>query len=95
MFPKAWEHRMTDISSVASSAVAMVNKQTADLGKAASSASISFESALSKVRTTIVGRPQTGFASGPTYEAGTLTGKTKAAFNNTINAAKSALNIKP
>jgi len=86
---------MTDISSVASSAVAMVNKQTADLGKAATSASISFESALSKVKTTIVGRPQTGFTSGPTYEAGTLTGKTKAAFNNTLNTVKSALNIKP
>jgi uncharacterized membrane protein len=86
---------MTDISSVASSAVAMVAKQTADLGKAANAATTSFESALSKVKSTIVGRPKTGFASGPTYEAGTLTGQTKAAFNNTINAAKSALNIKP
>jgi hypothetical protein len=87
---------MTDISisSVASSAVAAVNKQTADLGKAATSASVSFESALSKAKTTIVGRPQTGFASGPTYEAGTLTAKTKAAVSNTIDAAKSALNIK-
>jgi hypothetical protein len=86
---------MTDISSVASSAVAMVAKQTADLGKAANAATTSFESALSKVKSTIVGRPKTGFASGPTYEAGTLTGQTKAAFNNTINAAKSVLNIKP
>jgi hypothetical protein len=88
---------MTDlsISSVTSSAVAMVNKQTADLGKAATAASISFESALSKVKATIVGRPETGFASGPTYEAGTLTGKTQAAFTNTLNAAKSALHIKP
>jgi hypothetical protein len=86
---------MTDISSVASSAVAMVAKQTADLGKAANAATTSFESALSKVKSTIVGRPKTGFASGPTYEAGTLTGQTKAAFNSTINAAKSALNIKP
>jgi hypothetical protein len=86
---------MTDISSVASSAVAVVAKQTADLGKAANAATTSFESALSKVKSTIVGRPKTGFASGPTYEAGTLTGQTKAAFNSTINAAKSALNIKP
>jgi hypothetical protein len=73
----------------------MVAKQTADLGKAANAATTSFESALSKVKSTIVGRPKTGFASGPTYEAGTLTGQTKAAFNSTINAAKSALNIKP
>jgi hypothetical protein len=86
---------MTDISSVASSAVAMVAKQTADLGKAASAATTSFTGALAKVQSTIVGRPKTGFTSGPTYEAGTLTGQTKAAFNSTINAAKSALHIKP
>jgi hypothetical protein len=86
---------MTDISSVASSAVAMVAKQTADLGKAASAATTSFESTLSKVKSTLAGRPTTGFTSGPTYEAGTLTGQTKAAFNNTLNAAKSALHIKP
>jgi hypothetical protein len=85
---------MTDISSVASSAVAMVAKQTADLGKAASAATTSFENTLSKVKTNIIG-PKTGFASGPTYEANTLTGKTKAAFNSTISAAKSALSIKP
>jgi hypothetical protein len=49
---------------------------------------------LSRAKTSIIG-PKTGFASGPTYEAGTLTGKTKAAFNSTISAAKSALNLKP
>jgi uncharacterized membrane protein len=86
---------MTDISSVASSAVAMVNTQTANLGKAVSSAGISFESALSKVKATIVGRPQTGFASRPTYEAGTVTGKTRAAITNTIDSAKAAFHIKP
>jgi hypothetical protein len=86
---------MTDISSVASSAVAAVAKQTADLGKAASAATTSFENALSNAKWTVLGRPKTGFASGPTYEANTLTSKTKAAFNSTIGAAKSALNIKP
>jgi hypothetical protein len=86
---------MTDISSVASSTVSAVAKQTADLGKAASAATTSFENALSNAKWTVLGRPKTGFASGPTYEANSLTGKTKAAFNNTVDAAKSALHIKP
>jgi len=86
---------MTDISSVASSAAAYVTKQTSDLGKAANSATSSFTDALSKAQSAIAGRPKTGFTSGPTYEAGTIAGKTKAAFASTINAAKSALSIKP
>ena len=85
---------MTDISSVASSAVAAVAKQTADLGKVASAATTSFESALSNAKWTVLGRPKTGFASGPTYEANTIAGQTKTAFNNTINATKSLLHIK-
>jgi hypothetical protein len=84
---------MTDISSVASSAAALAAKQTADLKKAAGAAATSFTLALSKVQSTIEGKPQTGFVSGPTYEANTLAGQTKAAFNNTVNAAKSALHI--
>jgi hypothetical protein len=39
--------------------------------------------------------PKTGFVAGPTYEANTLAGQTKAAFNNTLNATKSVLHIKP
>jgi hypothetical protein len=86
---------MTDISSVASSAVAFVTSQTAALKKAASDTTTSFEGALSRVQSTLAGKPKTGFTSGPTYEAGTLTGQTKAAFNNAVNATKSAFNIKP
>lgn len=84
---------MTDISSIASSAAAAVSKQTAELGKAAGAARTSFADALSKVQSTIQGKPETGFTSGATYEAGTLAGQTKAAFNNTISSAKSALHI--
>jgi hypothetical protein len=89
------EHRMTDLTSVTSSAAAFVSQQTTALTKAAGSATTSFAATLSKVQTTIVGRPKTGFTAGPTYEAGTLTGQTKAAFNNTINATKSVFGIKP
>jgi hypothetical protein len=82
---------MTDISSIASSAAAMITKPVTELNKAASAATTSFASTLSSVQTAIVGKPKTGFTAGPTYEAGTLTGQTKAAFNT----AKTTLGIKP
>ena len=86
---------MTDISSVTSSAAAIVAKQAASLNKAASAATTSFANTLSRVQSTIGIRPKTGFTAGPTYEAGTLTGQTKAAFTNTINVhRKSALGSK-
>jgi hypothetical protein len=88
---------MTDLSSVTSSISATVANQTANLKQAAGAATSSFSSALAKVETTIGAKPKTGFTSGPTYDAiqaNTLTGRTKAAFNNTVNAAKSVLHIK-
>jgi hypothetical protein len=86
---------MADLSSITSSTSAFFAKQTADLGKAADTATTSFASTLASVQSTITGKPKTGFTSGPTYEANTLTGQTKAAFNNTLSTAKSVLNIKP
>jgi hypothetical protein len=83
------------ISSIASSTAAAVGKQVSNLNNAASATTASFASALSKVQTAVGIKPQTGFTAGPTYEAGTLAGQTKAAFNNTISAAKSVLHIKP
>jgi hypothetical protein len=86
---------MTDISSVTSSAAAMVAKPFTELNKAASAATTSFANTLSKVQTAVGVKPKTGFTAGPTYEAGTVVGQTKAAFNSTLDAAKSALHIKP
>jgi hypothetical protein len=88
---------MSDISlsSIASSTTAAVGKQLSDLNKAATATSASFARALNKAEAAIGLKPKTGFIAGPTYEAGTLAGQTKAAFNNTISAAKSVLNIKP
>ena len=86
---------MTDLSSVTSSAVAIVTKPVAMVGNAASAASSSFASVLSKVQTTVGLKPKTGFSAGPTYEANSLSGQTKAAFTNTVNATKSAFGIKP
>jgi hypothetical protein len=89
---------MTDLSSVTSSISAAVTKQTANLKQAASTATSSFSTALTRVETTVGIKPKAGFTSGPTYEANTLTGQTKAAFgnavNNSISAAKSVLHIK-
>jgi hypothetical protein len=88
---------MSDISlsSIASSTTAAIGKQVSDLNKAASATSASFARALNKAEVAIGLKPKTGFTAGPTYEANTLAGQTKAAFNNTINAAKSVLHIKP
>jgi hypothetical protein len=86
---------MTDLSSVTSSAVAMVTKPFTELNKAASAATTSFANTLSRTQAAIGVKPKTGFTAGPTYEAGTLAGRTKSAFNNTIDATKSVLHIKP
>ena len=86
---------MAETSSVTSSTATFVANRTADLNKAASAATTSFASALTKVEIAIGIKPKTGFSAGPTYEANTLAGQTKAAFNNTLNATKSALHIKP
>jgi hypothetical protein len=97
MFPTKQEHRMADtsISSATSSASAFMAKQTADLHKAARTASTSFANTLNKVNVAIGLKPSTGFTAGPTYEATTLAGQTKAAFNSAVNATRSVLHIKP
>ncbi len=87
---------MSDISlsSIVSSTTAAVGKQVSNLNNAASATTASFASALNKVQTTVGIKPKTGFTAGPTYEANTIAGQTKTAFNNTINATKAALHIK-
>jgi hypothetical protein len=84
---------MTDIASIASSVASAISKQTAELGKAANATKKSFADTLSKVETTIGLKPKTGFTAGPTYEASTLTGQTKAALTNAVNTVKSTLHI--
>jgi hypothetical protein len=86
---------MADLTSVASSAAALFARPTAAIKQAANATSSSFSASLAKVQSVVGVRPKTGFTGGPTYEAGTIAGQTKAAFNDTVSAAKSALNIKP
>jgi hypothetical protein len=85
---------MTDLSSITSSTTSFIANQTAQIGKAAVDAKNSFATALNRAQTTVGIKPKAGFTAGPTYEATTLTGQTQAALKNTVNAAKSALNIK-
>jgi len=87
---------MSDItlSSIVSSTASAVGKQVSNLNNAASATGASFANALNKVETAVGIKQKTGFTAGPTYEATTIAGQTKAAFNNTINATKSLLHIK-
>ncbi|MBU6464899.1 MAG: hypothetical protein KGK01_16150 [Bradyrhizobium sp.] len=89
---------MTDLSSITSSTTAFIANQTAKIGKVATDTSNSFSATLTRVQTTVGLKPKAGFTAGPTYEATTLTGQTKAAItktvNTTVNAAKSVFNIK-
>jgi hypothetical protein len=86
---------MTDLSSITSSISSTISNQTAAVGKAASATQKSFSHTLSQVEMAIGLKRKTGFVSGPTYEANTLAGQTKAAFNHAIDVTKAALHIKP
>jgi len=86
---------MDSISSIASSASSMLARQAADLNKSATAAKASFASTLSKVQTTVIGRPETGFKSGATYDAGSFAARTKAAFGSALTAVQSAVSIRP
>ncbi len=87
---------MSDVSFISSSIGALIGKQIEDLNKAKAATSASFANALHDVETAVGVRPKTGFTtSGATYEANTIAGKTKAAFNDALSATKFALHIKP
>jgi hypothetical protein len=87
---------MSDISlsSIISSTASAVGKQVSNLNNAASATGTSFAKTLNQVQAAVGIKPKTGFTAGPTYEATTIAGQTKAAFNSTVNATKSLLHIK-
>jgi hypothetical protein len=86
---------MTDLSSITSSISSGIAKPTAAVGKAANATQRSFANTLAQVEVAMGAKPKTGFTAGPTYEASTITGRTKAAFNHVITATETALHIKP
>ncbi len=86
---------MTTISSLASDAADLFARQTASVKQTATDATTSFAATLSQVQSAIAGKPKTGFASGPTYDANSWTAQTKAGIDNALSAAKSAVTTKP
>jgi hypothetical protein len=86
---------MSDTSSVSSSVGAFIGRQADNLNRAKAATSSSFANVLHQTQVAVGLRSKTGFTSGATYESQTLTGQTKAVFNNTLNATKSVLHLKP
>ena len=85
---------MGDTSSVSSSTAAFLNRQANNLNQARAATSSTFANLLNQTEVAVGLRPKTGFSSGATYEAQTIAGQTKAAFNSAVNATKAILHIK-
>ena len=85
---------MSDTTSVSSSTAAFLGRQVDNLNKAKAATSSTFANILNQTQVAVGLRPKTGFSSGATYEAQTLAGQTKAAYENVVNATKAALHIK-
>ena len=85
---------MADTSSVSSSTTAFLSRQANNLNQAKAATSSVFDNILHQTQIAVGLRPKTGFTSGATYEATTIAGQTKAAYDSVVNATKSALNIK-
>ena len=76
------------------SSTPIASKPASNLTQAPAATSSTFGNLLRKTEVAIGLKSQTGFTSGATYEAQTLSGQTKAFFNNAVTATKSALHIK-
>jgi hypothetical protein len=90
--------------STISPAAALIARQNSELkaasggGATSSEGAIvkaSFDDILSQVRSAVTGKPRTGFTSGPTADANSISGKAKAAFDSALSSAKSLNPIKP
>ena len=85
---------MTDTTSVSSSAAAYLNRQANNVNQAKAATGSAFANMLNQTQVAVGLRPKTGFTSGATYEATTIAGQTKAAYDSVVNATKAALHIK-
>ncbi len=86
---------MADASSVSSTTTSFFNRPANNLNQARSTTGSTFASILNHTEVAIGLRPKTGFSSGATYEATTIGGQTKAAYDRVVSATKAALHIKP
>jgi hypothetical protein len=85
---------MTDTTSVSSSTAAFLNRQANNVNQAKAATGSAFANMLNQTQVAVGLRPKTGFTSGATYEATTIAGQTKAAYDSVVNATKAALHIK-
>jgi hypothetical protein len=85
---------MTDTTSVSSSTTAFLNRQANNVNQAKAATGSAFANMLNQTEVAVGLRPKTGFTSGATYEATTIAGQTKAAYDSVVNATKAALHIK-
>ena len=85
---------MADTSSISSSTAAFLGRQADNLNRAKATTSSTFANILNQTQVAVGLRPKTGFSSGATYEAQTLSGQTKAAYDRAVDATKAALHIK-
>ena len=85
---------MTDTSSVSSSTAAFLGRQAKNFNQAKAATSSTFAKILNQTQVAVGLKPKTGSSSGATYEAQTISGQTKAAFDSAINATKATLHIK-
>jgi hypothetical protein len=85
---------MGDTSSVSSSTAAFLGRQVNNINQAKAATSSTFANILNQTQIAVGLRPKTGFSSGATYEAQTIAGQTKAAYDSVVNATKTALHIK-
>lgn len=86
---------MSSILPVPSSTPPVVSKPANNLNQAQAASSSLFGNLLRKTEVAMGLRSQTGFSAGATYDTQTIAGQTKAVFNNTLNATKAVLHIKP
>ena len=81
-------------SSISSSTAAFLGRQADNLNRAKAATSSTFANILNQTQVAVGLKPKTGFSSGATYEAQTIAGQTKAAYDSAVNATKAALHIK-
>lgn len=85
---------MSSLLPIPTSTTPVASKPASTVSQAPAASSSVFGNLLRKTEVAIGMRSQSGFTSGATYEAQSLSGQTKAFFNNTVSATKSVLHIK-
>ena len=85
---------MSSILPVPTSTPPTASKPASNPTQAPAASSSTFGNLLRRTEVAIGMRHQSGFTSGATYEAQSLSGQTRSTFNSAVNATKTFLHIK-